>query len=55
MKKVMFFTQNRWAFGAIHHGLCKELYNHSELIALTEQLIEIQKIINKIISTSKNA
>lgn len=26
MKKVLFFTQNRWAFGSIHHGLCKELY-----------------------------
>lgn len=29
MKKIMFFTQNRWAFGAIHHGLCKELYKHN--------------------------
>ena len=28
MKKVIFFTQNRWAFGTIHHGLCKELYKH---------------------------
>lgn len=36
-------------------ALCKELYNHSELTALNEQLIEIQKIINKIISTSKKA
>jgi len=28
MKKVIFFTQNRWAFGTIHHGLCKELYKN---------------------------
>jgi len=28
MKKVLFYTQNRWAFGSIHHGLCKELYRH---------------------------
>lgn len=34
-------------------ALCTELYHHAELPALTEQLIEIQKIINKIISTSK--
>jgi len=34
-------------------ALCSELYDHSELTVLTEQLIEIQKIINKIISTSK--
>ena len=34
-------------------ALCTELYDHTELSALKEQLIEIQKIINKIISTSK--
>lgn len=34
-------------------ALCKELYDHPELIGLNEQLTEIQKIINKIISTSK--
>ena len=28
MKKILFYTQNRWAFGAIHHGLAKELYLH---------------------------
>jgi glycosyltransferase involved in cell wall biosynthesis len=28
MKKVLFFTQNRWAFGSIHHGLAKELWKH---------------------------
>ena len=28
MLKILFFTQNRWAFGSIHHGLCKELYKH---------------------------
>lgn len=34
-------------------ALCTELYHHPELVALNEQLTEIQKIINKIISTSK--
>ena len=28
MKKVIFFTQNRWAFASLHHGLSKELYKH---------------------------
>jgi hypothetical protein len=28
MKKIIFYTQNRWAFGSIHHSLCKELYKH---------------------------
>lgn len=36
-------------------ALCKELYDHKELTSLNEQLTEIQKIINKIISTSKKA
>lgn len=27
-KKVLFYTQNRWAFGSVHHGLCKELYKN---------------------------
>jgi glycosyltransferase involved in cell wall biosynthesis len=26
MKRVLFFTQDQWAFGSIHHGLIKELY-----------------------------
>jgi len=26
--RVCFFTQNRWAFGSIHHGLAKELWKH---------------------------
>lgn len=29
MKKVLFYTQNRWAFGSLHNGLCKELYKHN--------------------------
>jgi glycosyltransferase involved in cell wall biosynthesis len=29
MLKVLFYTQNRWAFGSIHHALCKELYKHN--------------------------
>lgn len=28
MIKVLFYTQNRWAFGSIHHALAKELYQH---------------------------
>ena len=28
MTKVLFFTQNRWAFGSLHQGLIKELYKH---------------------------
>jgi glycosyltransferase involved in cell wall biosynthesis len=29
MLKVLFFTYNGWAFGTIHHALCKELYKHN--------------------------
>jgi four helix bundle protein len=36
-------------------ALCKELFEHEELTVLQTQLIETQKIINKIISTSKKA
>lgn len=36
-------------------ALCKELHKHSELTAVTEQLIKKQTIINNIISTSKKA
>jgi len=36
-------------------ALCKELHNHSDLNAITEQLIKKQTIINNIISTSKKA
>ena len=28
MKSVLFFTQNQWAFGQIHHALIKRLYTH---------------------------
>lgn len=28
MRKILFYTQNRWAYGSIHHGLCKELYKY---------------------------
>lgn len=28
MIKVLFYTQNRWAYGSIHHALCKELYKY---------------------------
>ena len=29
MKKILFYTENRWAYGSIHHGLCKELYKYN--------------------------
>jgi glycosyltransferase involved in cell wall biosynthesis len=29
MLKVVFFTYNGWAFGTIHHALCKELFKHN--------------------------
>ena len=28
MKKILFYTEPKWAFGAIHYGLSKELYKH---------------------------
>ena len=28
MKSVLFYTQNRWAFGQIHHALIKRLWEH---------------------------
>ena len=40
MKKVLFFTQNRWAYGSIHHGLAKELYKkgiYTNLLDWTQQ------------------
>jgi glycosyltransferase involved in cell wall biosynthesis len=35
MKKVLFYIENKWAFGSIHYGLCKELYKrgiHCDLL-----------------------
>ena len=40
MKKILFYTQNRWAFGSLHHGLIKELYKHNiygDLLDWTQQ------------------
>jgi glycosyltransferase involved in cell wall biosynthesis len=28
MKKVLFYTLDKWAFGSLHHSLIKELYKH---------------------------
>lgn len=28
MKKILFYTEAKWAYGSIHYGLCKELYKH---------------------------
>lgn len=36
MKKVLFFTQNRWAFGSIHHALSKELYQYGIIANLLD-------------------
>lgn len=34
--KILFFTQNRWAFGSIHHGLCKELWKYGHYANLLD-------------------
>ena len=39
MKKVLFFTQNRWAFGSIHQGLIKELYKNGVYANLIDYTI----------------
>lgn len=31
MKKVLFYTETKWAYGIIHYALCKELYKHNIL------------------------
>ena len=36
MKKVLFYTQNRWAFGSIHHALAKELYKYGIIANLLD-------------------
>ena len=36
MNKVIFYTQNRWAFGSIHHALAKELYKHNIYASLLD-------------------
>ena len=28
MKKILFYTETKWAYGAIHYGLSKELYSY---------------------------
>jgi glycosyltransferase involved in cell wall biosynthesis len=43
MKKVLFFTQNRWAFGSIHHALCKELYKHNIYANLLDWTVQYSK------------
>lgn len=39
MKRVLFFTQNRWAFGSIHHGLAKEMWKHGHYANLLDWTI----------------
>lgn len=36
MKKVVFFTERKWAFGSIHQGAAKLLYNHNILAELLD-------------------
>jgi glycosyltransferase involved in cell wall biosynthesis len=36
MKKVLFYTQSRWAFAAIHRGLEKELYKYGIIANLLD-------------------
>jgi glycosyltransferase involved in cell wall biosynthesis len=43
MKKVLFFTQNRWAFGTIHQGLIKELYKHGVYSSLLDYTVSYSK------------
>ena len=51
MLKVLFYTQNRWAFGSIHHALAKELYKHNiytNLLDWTQQYTADEfKLLNK--------
>jgi len=43
MKKVLFFTQNRWAFGTIHQGLVKELYKRGIYSNLLDYTVSYTK------------
>jgi glycosyltransferase involved in cell wall biosynthesis len=49
--KVLFYTQNRWAFGSIHHALCKELYKkniYANLLDWTQHYTDEEfKLLNK--------
>jgi len=40
MNRILFFTQNRWAFGSIHHGLAKELWKHGIYANLLDWTID---------------
>jgi glycosyltransferase involved in cell wall biosynthesis len=31
VKKILFYTETKWAYGIIHYALCKELYKHNIL------------------------
>lgn len=49
--KVLFYTQNGWAFGSIHHALCKELFKKKIYANLLDWTIhytdEEVKLLNK--------
>lgn len=50
MKKILFYTENKWAFGSIHHGLCKELYKHNIYANVLDWSIEYTKEEFKLLS-----
>jgi glycosyltransferase involved in cell wall biosynthesis len=52
MKRILFFTQNRWAFGSIHHGLAKELWKHGHYANLLDWTIDYGKEEFKLLSDS---
>jgi glycosyltransferase involved in cell wall biosynthesis len=43
MKKILFYTENNWAFGSIHNALCKELYNYGIYSNLLDWKLEYTK------------
>ena len=40
MKKIMFFTENIWAFGSIHNALCKMLYRYGVLAEIIDSRVQ---------------
>lgn len=48
MKKIIFFIENKWAFGSIHYSLCKELHKYgidAELLDW-DKTYEIDEMLN---------
>lgn len=51
MLKVLFYTQNRWAFGSLHHALIKELYKHNIYANLLDWTIRYSNEEFKLLNT----